>query len=86
MQSIREQLSQILVGRVCLIGVGNADYGDDAVGLMLAEQLSQFGGPLRAQICPEEICRSQGGNDGSARHGRAAPSRPTYSEPIPNLF
>jgi len=39
MQSIRDQLSQILAGRVCVVGVGSADYGDDAVGLILAERL-----------------------------------------------
>jgi hydrogenase maturation protease len=37
--NLREQLEQRLQGRVCFIGVGNRDYGDDAFGVHLAEAL-----------------------------------------------
>ena len=39
MPSLRDQLEQCLQGRVCFLGVGNLDYGDDGFGVRLAEQL-----------------------------------------------
>ena len=33
---LRGQLEQTLQGRVCLMGVGNTEYGDDAFGVRLA--------------------------------------------------
>jgi len=45
MTSLREQLEQCLAGRVCFLGVGNVDYGDDGFGVRLAEQLVAAGVP-----------------------------------------
>jgi len=42
MSPLAEQF-QLLQGRVCLIGIGNADGGDDALGVHLAEHLRQAG-------------------------------------------
>jgi hydrogenase maturation protease len=44
MNDLREQLRPILQGRVCLIGVGQADAGDDGFGVRLAEALAGPGG------------------------------------------
>lgn len=41
MPNLREQLEQRLQGRVCLMGLGNADYGDDSFGVRLAEELRE---------------------------------------------
>ena len=43
--NLREQLEHTLRGRVCLMGVGNPDYGDDAFGVHLAEALIEAGVP-----------------------------------------
>jgi hydrogenase maturation protease len=40
---LREQLEQVLQGRVCWMGVGNVDYGDDGFGVYLAESLTDAG-------------------------------------------
>jgi hydrogenase maturation protease len=37
MPDLREQLQNMLKGRVCLVGVGNVDLGDDGFGVRLAE-------------------------------------------------
>ena len=37
--NLREQLQQLLQGRVCLMGLGNVEYGDDGFGVRLAEAL-----------------------------------------------
>lgn len=42
---LREQLEQTLQGRVCLMGVGNPEYGDDAFGVRLAQALLEAGVP-----------------------------------------
>jgi len=39
MINLREELATCLTGRVCLVGLGNVDYGDDAFGVRLGEQL-----------------------------------------------
>jgi hydrogenase maturation protease len=39
MTDLREQLKQCFQGRVCLMGVGNTDCGDDGFGVRLAEEL-----------------------------------------------
>jgi hydrogenase maturation protease len=39
MNDLRQQLDSLLAGRVCLIGVGNPDYGDDGAGMLLARRL-----------------------------------------------
>jgi len=43
--NLREQLEHTLRGRVCLMGVGNPDYGDDGFGVHLAEALLKAGVP-----------------------------------------
>ena len=43
--NLREQLEHTLAGRVCFMGVGNAGYADDALGLHLAQQLLEAGVP-----------------------------------------
>ncbi len=45
MRDLREQLQQLLQSRVCLIGLGNTDYGDDGFGVRLAEELKSEGNP-----------------------------------------
>jgi len=40
---LREQLTQSLQGRVCFVGVGNRDFGDDAFGVNLAQGLQAAG-------------------------------------------
>jgi hydrogenase maturation protease len=45
MTGLRGQLEQCLTGRVCFIGVGNVDYGDDGFGVRLAERLLEAGVP-----------------------------------------
>jgi hydrogenase maturation protease len=40
MKDLREQLEQSLAGRVCFMGLGNVEYGDDGFGVRLAEQLT----------------------------------------------
>lgn len=42
---LREELEHTLQGRVCLMGVGNPEYGDDAFGVRLAEELLKVGVP-----------------------------------------
>ena len=42
--SLRDQLEQ-LQGRVCFMGVGNRDYGDDAFGVHLAQALLEASVP-----------------------------------------
>jgi len=39
MSDLRTQLGALLIDRVCLMGVGNPDYGDDGLGVRLAEAL-----------------------------------------------
>jgi hydrogenase maturation protease len=43
MADLREQLHECLHGRICLMGLGNEDYGDDAAGIRLAEKLIAAG-------------------------------------------
>ena len=45
MKNLREQLEQALAGRVCFMGLGNVDYGDDGFGVRLAEELIAGGVP-----------------------------------------
>jgi hydrogenase maturation protease len=39
MQDLRKQLKGCLGGRICLMGIGNVEYGDDGFGVRLAESL-----------------------------------------------
>lgn len=41
MPDLREQLRSLLHSRVCLVGVGNVEQGDDGVGVRLAEALNR---------------------------------------------
>ncbi|MFA6560550.1 MAG: hydrogenase maturation protease [Verrucomicrobiia bacterium] len=45
MPDLREQLEVCFQGRVCLMGLGNTDYGDDGFGVRLAEALAEAGAP-----------------------------------------
>ena len=65
MPGLREQLQQCFQGRVCLMGLGNVDYGDDGFGVRMAERVMSevrashvAGGPadwgLRAGGCGPE--------------------------------
>lgn len=45
MKNPREQLEQSLTGRVCFMGLGNVEYGDDGFGVRLAEELLAAGVP-----------------------------------------
>jgi hydrogenase 3 maturation protease len=44
MPNLREQLQQCFQGRVCLMGLGNVDYGDDGFGVRLVEALAKSEG------------------------------------------
>jgi hydrogenase maturation protease len=43
MPDLRDQLQQLLQGRVCIMGLGNVDHGDDGFGVRLAEELKGEG-------------------------------------------
>ena len=45
MKDLRQQLAELLQGRVCLMGLGNVDSGDDGFGIRLAERLLEGGMP-----------------------------------------
>jgi hydrogenase 3 maturation protease len=45
MRDLCQQLQECLHGRVCFLGIGNTDYGDDGVGVRLAEELIHAGVP-----------------------------------------
>ena len=45
MPGLREQLQSSLQGRVCFLGLGNVDGGDDGFGVRLAESLARAGAP-----------------------------------------
>ena len=55
MPTLRDDLWQRLTGRVCLVGVGNPDRGDDSFGLRLAEAVRDLGYPdvILAERTPE---------------------------------
>jgi hydrogenase maturation protease len=57
MADLREQLGECLEGRFCLMGLGNSDYGDDGLGVRLAERLSEAGLPdvIVAGTMPERF-------------------------------
>ncbi|MBV8049848.1 MAG: hydrogenase maturation protease [Acidobacteriaceae bacterium] len=43
MSNILQQLEPCLRGRICFLGLGNTDYGDDGFGVRLAEKLVDAG-------------------------------------------
>jgi hydrogenase maturation protease len=51
-----DQIQSALCGRVCFMGLGNVDAGDDAFGVRLAETLARDGVPdvLIAGTAPEQ--------------------------------
>ncbi len=54
---LRQQLEACLQGRVCFLGLGNGDYGDDGFGVQLGEALRRRGVPdvYTAEANPERI-------------------------------
>lgn len=52
---LRQQLGEVLCGRVCVMGLGNVEYGDDGVGIHLAAGLIAAGIPhvINAGNTPE---------------------------------
>jgi hydrogenase maturation protease len=56
MKDLRQQLRELLEGRVCLMGLGNVDCGDDGFGVRLAEALLEAGVPdvVVARTTPED--------------------------------
>jgi hydrogenase maturation protease len=55
MADLREQLQQLLQGRVCLMGLGNVLYGDDGFGVRLAEALKSEGRDPKAEDRSEDM-------------------------------
>jgi hydrogenase maturation protease len=55
MPTLRDALQERLAGRVGLVGIGNPDRGDDALGLRLAEAMRGLGFPdvILAERTPE---------------------------------
>jgi hydrogenase 3 maturation protease len=45
MSDLRQQLTEVLHGRVCWVGLGNTDYSDDGFGVRMAEGLAEAGLP-----------------------------------------
>ena len=45
MSNLRRQLEQSLRGRICFMGLGSSDYGDDGFGVRFAEKLIDVGIP-----------------------------------------
>jgi hydrogenase maturation protease len=45
MPNLPQQLEELLRGRVCFLGLGNVDYGDDGFGVRLAQALRGAGVP-----------------------------------------
>jgi hydrogenase maturation protease len=60
MTTLRDELAACLRGRVCLVGIGNPDRGDDAVGVRLAEALRALGyrDVILAERTPERWVRA----------------------------
>lgn len=56
MEGLGQRLQRTLQGRICVMGVGNVDYGDDGFGVYLAEELVAAGVPdvIIAATAPEQ--------------------------------
>ena len=54
---LREILGRCLGGRVCFVGLGNPEFGDDGFGVRLAERLAGAGTleVVVAGTCPERV-------------------------------
>jgi len=59
MPDLREQLEQLLQGRVCLMGLGNVADGDDGFGVRLAEELKSEVRSPKAKGSPKSEGRSE---------------------------
>ncbi len=72
MNTLCEQLHEIRHGRVCLVGVGNVELGDDGFGVRLAETL-RAAGVVRHEWrvlvagCEPERCLAELSGDGLDR-------------------
>ena len=57
MPGLREQIQSSLRGRVCFMGLGNVEGGDDAFGVRLAEALARAGAPdvVLGGTAPEQL-------------------------------
>ena len=66
-RDLKEELRDAMAGRTALVGIGNTDLGDDALGVRLAEQLQRAGisTAVVAGTVPENIAGvlSRGGYD-----------------------
>jgi len=67
MSVLQTQMENALHGRICFVGVGNVDGGDDGLGVRLAEAIARAGVPevIIAGTAPERIIGqcAQGGFD-----------------------
>jgi hydrogenase maturation protease len=65
MEGLGQRLQRTLQGRICIMGVGNVDYGDDGFGVYLAEELIAAGVPdvLIAGTSPERYLERIAGQD-----------------------
>ena len=63
MTGLRDELDSRLRGRVCLVGVGNPDRGDDGFGVRLAEAMRAMGylDVILAERTPERWVRTLAG-------------------------
>ncbi len=52
MNDLRQQLREILQGRVCVVGVGNVELGDDGAGVRIARIMSRVAPPGRSASVP----------------------------------
>ncbi|MGA2544801.1 MAG: hydrogenase maturation protease [Verrucomicrobiota bacterium] len=57
MAGLREQIQSALRGRVCFMGLGNVEGGDDGFGVRLAEALARAGVPdvVAGGTAPEQL-------------------------------
>ncbi len=69
MPDLRERLEQLLQGRVCLMGLGNVDCGDDGFGVRLAEELKSEGRSPKAERRPKSEGRNQALSGGASDAG-----------------
>jgi hydrogenase maturation protease len=60
MPDLREQIRKCFEGRVCLMGLGNVEYGDDGLGVHLARAIAEAGGrgPRSTVHGPQSTVRS----------------------------
>ncbi len=55
MRDLREDIRRCFSGRVCLMGLGNTDYGDDGLGVLLADTLAERLNRERHASSPAEV-------------------------------